>query len=452
MTRSSPIVMLAGVLVLLGRPLPTSDAADRPNIVFILADDLGHGDIGCHGCPDVKTPTIDGLAREGARFTRYYSNGPECTPTRTALMTGRYPQRVGGLECAIGVGNVGRYDDAIRLANAHDLGLPADHSVLPAALRDAGYATACVGKWHLGYEPKFNPLRLGFDRFFGVLGGNADYFTHEEEAGLPVLYEGERRVKRDGYLTHLLTDEAIRFVGERRTKPFFLYLAYTTPHSPYQGPKDATGKRVDAKDWGRGTRAKYVEMIEDMDTQIARLLKALKEVRADGNTVVIFASDNGGTKLGRNAPFAGHKGGLFEGGIRVPLVVRWPGTIKAGTEPSQVGMTVDLTVSLLRIAGAKPPRRALDGIDLLRHVEEGKADQSRTLYWRAHRGQETWRAVRDKESKYIRHTAGEKQEEWLFDLSRDPGEKESLLEHRPEDVKRLKGLLARWETEVRPTR
>lgn len=431
----------------------TCSAAERPNIVLILADDLGHGDIGCYGAPDIRTPNVDRLAKEGIRLTQFYSNAPECTPTRTALMTGRYQQRVGGMECALGIGNVGRYDDAIRLAAKGEMGLPPKLSVLPRGLKDAGYGTAIFGKWHLGYEAKFLPRQHGFDRYFGILGGNADYFLHREASPLPILYEDDQPTQRDGYVTHLFVDEAVRFLRQQGTdRPFFLYLPFTTPHSPYQGPRDGNLKLTEAN-FNKGTRAKYVEMVQDMDEQIGRVLKALDERKLTERTLVIFTSDNGGTKLGRNAPFSGHKSTLFEGGIRVPCVMRWPGRIRAGGESSQVGITMDLTASFLRSADARPPPDLPgDGIDLIRQLDGNRTETARTLFWRFARGELRWRAVRDGDLKYIRRSEAGQSEEWLFDLGTDIAEKNNLLASRPDEAERLRKLHLRWEAEVTASR
>ncbi len=422
-------------------------SASKPDIVFFLADDLGYGDIGCYGCPDAKTPNIDRIAKEGVKFTQFYANGQECTPTRTALLTGRYQQRAGGLECAIGTGNVGRYDDAIRLAEANDLGLPVKMAVLPGGLKEAGYRAGIFGKWHLGYEKKFNPLNYGWDAFFGVLGGNCHYFTHEELSPLPVVYEGRKPVKREGYMTHLIADSALAFLKESDEKPMFLYVPFTAPHFPFHGPDEAALKFT-AENWTKGTRASYVKMIEDMDVQIGRILKALPRPE---DTLVLFASDHGAMKPGYNTPLNGYKGGLFEGGVRAPLVARWPGKIKAGTVSDQPAMMMDLTASFLRIAGSSR-KRPLDGIDILHHVEAGAGDFLRTLFWRGRRGDRTWKAVRDGTMKYLWKTEGGKEEEWFFDLAKDPGEKNNLLERRADDAAKLKKKLAAWEAEVQALR
>ncbi|HUG93710.1 MAG TPA: sulfatase-like hydrolase/transferase [Planctomycetaceae bacterium] len=445
---------------LLGGTLAAAAPRDRdgaqPNIVFLFVDDMAYGDLSCTGAPDAKTPRLDRLADEGARFTSFYSAAPECTPSRTAFLTGRYPQRPGGLECAIGVGNVGRYDDAIALARRHDLGLPAEDAVLAPALREAGYATALVGKWHLGYEPQFHPLEQGFDRFFGFLGGNIDYFTHREQSDLHVLYDDRRPVEREGYITHLIADESIRFIRENRARPYFLFVAFNVPHFPYQGPADA-GLPLADEQWTTGTRAKYVEMLEDMDRQIGRILDALDESGAGDRTLVAFASDNGGTAIGRGLPFSGHKGTLFEGGLRSPLIVRFPGRIAPGTLSGQPAITMDLTASFLRVAGATPlAGRPPEGIDLLRHVEEGGPDRPRRFFWRYRRGERTWRAVRDGTLKYI-HRAdgpaeGREESEWLFDLTNDTAEEHNLLSERAAAAERLRAALRIWEQDVRSPR
>ncbi len=425
----------------------------RPNIVFILADDMGYGDVGCYGCPDIKTPHIDRIAARGVRFTNFYANAPECTPTRTAIMTGRYQHRVGGLECALGVGNVGRYDDAIRLRETHDLGLPVQETSIARMLKDAGYATGICGKWHLGYEEKFNPLKHGFDYFIGPIGGNCDYFHHTELGGYYALYQNEKPVHRDQYMTDLITEESVKFIERQKENPFFLYVTYTAPHSPYQGPDDKPEKPVSDENFNKGTRETYVEMVERMDEGIGRIVETLEEKGFLDNTLLIFMSDNGANNKGRNAPFSGHKGGLFEGGIRVPCAVQWPGVIPEGIISDQMGIGMDLSASIIRAAGAQiPAGREFDGVDILKWVENQKPETERTLFWRARRGDRTWRAVRDGKMKYISRQDGDEFQEYLFDLQDDPAEKQNLISNRPKETARLKKLLAEWEREVKPVR
>ena len=431
-----------------------ADAPQRPNIVFILADDMGYGDLGCYGCPDIKTPNIDGLARQGLRLTSYYANGPECTPTRTALMTGRYQQRVGGLECAIGLGGVGRYDDAIRLAGQHQLGLPPVQNMLLRGLAASGYATAICGKWHLGYEPQYLPLKHGFSYAFGPLGGAVDYFHHIEPGGGPVLFQNDQPVRREGYMTDLIAEEACNFLRRTQDKSFFLYVPFNAPHSPFQGPNDRRPEPVSGDEMGRGSRAKYVEMVERLDDRIGTILKTLDETGAAANTLVIFASDNGGPQHSRNDPFSGRKGTTYEGGIRVPCILRWPGKLTAGSESSQVAMTVDLTASILSASGdgTRNVPATLDGMDIIGHLQSGKPDIARTLFWRQRRGTITWRGVRDGDLKLVSKQDGSQRQDWLFDLASDKAEKNDLTQSRAKDMQRLRGLLAGWEEDVKPTR
>jgi N-acetylgalactosamine-6-sulfatase len=422
-------------------------------VVLILADDLGYGDLGCYGCPDIKTPHIDRLAKQGLRFISFYSNGPECTPTRTALLTGRYQQRVGGLECAIGIGNVGRYDDAIRLRAANDLGLPVSEATLAPLLEKAGYSTAIVGKWHLGYEAKFLSDKHGFDYSFGPLGGAVDYFHHTEPGGEPMLYENGKPVRRDGYLTDLVTAGAERVIREKHAKSYFLYVPYTAPHSPFQGPDDRPARPLTAAESEAGSREKYRAMVERLDAGVGKLLAAIEETGQAERTLVIFTSDNGGPRYARNAPFSGNKGTTFEGGIRVPCVVRWPREPYLRGECDDPTMTFDLTASILNAAGVEVPEgRRLDGIGVLQRLAKGTEAAPRTLFWRQRRGERTWRAVRDGSLKFVSRQDGDKVVDFLFDLTADPGEKENLLARRPDDVKRLKDLLSAWEREVKPSR
>jgi len=434
--------------------------SSKPNIVLFLADDLGYGDVGCYGRRDIKTPTIDGLAGEGTLFRSFYSNGSECSPTRAALLTGRYQHRVGGLECAIGVGNVGRYDDAIRLQKAGELGLPVQETSIARLLKDAGYRTALCGKWHLGYEPKFSPTSHGFDHAFYAIGGAIDYFHHSEPPPSTIhgLYLDDRPIKRDGYFTDLVTDEATAFIDRQSdARPFFLYVPYTAPHAPFQGPADRRADPLppDSELWKQGAAPKdtYRAMIERMDEGMAVILKRLAQKGMAGNTLVLFMSDNGGTGSARNAPFSGHKGGVFEGGIRVPCIARWPGILKPGSLSDAACMTMDFSASILRAAGASPRQgHPFDGVDILRHEQEQKPVEKRALFWRARRADTTHRAVREGSLKYIRIERASGGEEHLFDLLQDPGEQRDLLPERTADVSRLKKLLNEWEERVKPVR
>lgn len=442
--------LLAVALFSACRFAPPCAAADRPNIVFILADDLGYGDIGVYGVPDARTPNLDRLASQGVRFTQFYGGGPECTPSRTALLTGRYPERIGGMECAIGIGNVGRYDHAINLARRHELGLPAENAVLAPGLKHAGYVTGVFGKWHLGYDAHFNPLRQGFDHFWGFLGGFVDNFTHRELSPLPVLFRNEKPVTAEGYMTELITDETIAFITRERTRPFFAYVAYGAPHFPFQGPDDAAKPPPKTMAEAQaGTRKTYVAMIESLDHGVGRILATLDQAGIAQDTIVVFTSDHGAMPPGRNAPFSRGKTTLFEGGLRVPAIVRWPEKIKPGALSRQPAWMMDFTASLLRAAGAKPPAGgALDGVDILRWVEQGEPDRKRTFYWRFRREAVTWLGILDGDEKYIRLKDGAQVTEWLFDVAADPEESYDLAARRPEAVTRLKRALEVWEAEV----
>jgi N-acetylgalactosamine-6-sulfatase len=416
-----------------------------------MADDLGYGDIGCYGCPDIRTPNVDRIAAEGVRFTSFYANAPECTPTRAALLTGRYQHRVGGLECALGIGNVGRYDDAIRLRETHDMGLPASEPSIARMLKSAGYTTGLCGKWHLGYEPKFFPSNHGFDHWFGPIGGAVDYFHHCEYTGEYGLYLNDRPVERKGYLTDLITQDSVDFIRRSRRHPFFLYVAYTSPHTPYQGPQDEAAEPVPEDKYNQGTRDTYKAMVERMDEGVGAILDALQKTGVARDTLVIFMSDNGGTRIGRNEPFSGYKGNLFEGGLRVPCVVKWPGVLPRGVVSEQPCMTMDFSRSVVRAAGAEPSC-SFDGIDILRLAETDAPAQGRTLFWRSRRGQWTRKAARDGDMKYIALANGDSAQEHLFDLGADPQEKNNLLSERPEETGRLRELLREWEDRVRSVR
>ena len=408
----------------------------RPNFLFILADDLGYGDLGCYGASDIKTPNLDRLAQQGVRLTDFYANGPVCTPTRCGLMTGRYQQRIGGLEWAIPPG-------------AKHLGLPPTEKTIAQMLRETGYATAMSGKWHLGYTEDRAPNHHGFEHFFGLLSGNHDYFTHRENNGQADLWLDTKLVVMPGYSTFLIRDHALRFLDAVKDKPFFLYVAFNAPHFPLQGPDDAE-RQVTLKDWAQGTRATYAKMVEAMDASVGEILAALDQNGLATNTLVVFASDNGGDRFSRNQPLSHGKGTLGEGGIRVPCIARWPGKIPAGQVSNQVGIMMDWSATMLHLAGAKPPKnRALDGKDVLPILTGDKRSVKRTLFWRrvGPNGVETHRAVRDGNWKYV-DTPGGKQE--LYNLASDLGEKSNLADEQKTKVARLKRLLDRWEGQVDP--
>jgi N-acetylgalactosamine-6-sulfatase len=419
---------------------PLAAPASAPNIVIILADDLGSGDLSSYGAPDIRTPHIDSLGQHGVRFTNFYANAPECTPTRTALMTGRYQHRVGGLECAIGVGDVGRYDEAEWLAKKGELGLPATERSMGQLFHAGGYDTACIGKWHLGYRDQFSANRHGFEEYFGILGGNADYFKYTEEGGAYVLRHNGRRAEASGYLTDVFGRKAVEWLRQPRRRPFLLYLAFNAPHTPIQAPDDPTVRQ--------GHRPTFAKMVERMDHQVGAVLAQLQAMGAERDTIVLFSSDNGGDPNGRNEPYRGRKGTLWEGGIRAPLLVRWPRVLPQGRTVEQLGMTMDILPTLVAAAAVKAPGVTFDGIDLLPSMKGSKPAFARTVFWRYKRLQNRRKAARDADWKLVIDNG----EEALHNLARDPREQTNLLSQEPGRAQRLRDALAAWERDVRAAR
>ncbi|MGV7209927.1 sulfatase [Oxalobacteraceae bacterium A2-2] len=420
-----------------------ADAANargaQPNILFILADDLGHADLGVYGQTDFKTPNLDRLAAQGIRYTQAYANSAVCSATRFALITGRYQYRLrGGLEEPI--------------AGASDtIGLPPSHPTLPSLLKQQGYGTALIGKWHLGYLPTFGPLKSGYDSFFGNYGGAIDYFTHKPGVGPQVkedLYEGEVPVHQIGYYTDLLGARAVDFVRKQQAgKPFFLSLHYTAPHWPWEGPGDeAVSRDIDnIFHYDGGDLKTYGKMVESLDASIGRVLAALKAQGLEDNTIVIFTSDNGGERFSRTWPLTGQKTELLEGGIRVPAIVRWPAAIKPGQVSDQVAISMDWLPTLLAAAGGAPdPAYPTDGINLLPQLlgKEGKVE--RTLLWRYKANAQ--RAIRSGDWKYLKIGGNE----FLFDVAKDQRERANLAKRHPEVFARLKEQWGQWNQQMLP--
>jgi len=414
-------------------------------------DDLGYGDLGSYGGSDARTPHIDRLAREGVRLTDAYSNGPVCTPTRAAFISGRYQQRV-GLDWVLTVAPADR-----------DRGLPATGASLPALLKTNGYATGIMGKWHLGVRPEFGPNAHGFDEFFGFLLGAHDYYS--STAGGP-LYENLTPVEPTGYLTDEITRRTVGFITRHAKDPFFVEVAYNAVHWPFQPPDrpppppsprpSATPATDDPRalvqmpdDSVPATRADYVKMLERADQGVGEILATLDRLGLARNTLVIFTNDNGGEWLSRNAPLYHRKGTLWEGGIRVPLILRWPGALPAGKTSKQVAITMDLTASILAATGTRAPEGYRpDGIDILPILRGDAPLLDRQLFWRIagpNRRQLAARVGRWKLLADANHL-------FLFDLGNDPGERIDLAARHPELVVRLKHLLGDWEADVGPTR
>jgi arylsulfatase A-like enzyme len=409
--------------------------ATQPNVVLIVTDDLGYGDLGSYGAPDVKTPNLDRLAREGVRLTDFYANGATCTPTRAALISGRYQQRF-ELERPLGTGV--------------DTGLPADGRSLPQLLKNNGYATGLVGKWHLGERPQFGPNAHGFDYFFGFKSGFIDYYQHTGGDGMHDLFENEVPAHVDGYMTDLITQRSVRFIEQHARQRFFLEVAYNAPHWPYQLPDQRSTARDDAVhlqpyDPDSGTRQDYVAMLERADQGIGAILALLDKTGLTENTLVIFTNDNGGEWLSRNAPLFHRKWTLWEGGIRVPAILRWPGRLPAGQVSRQVGITVDLTASILAATNTPVPAAARpDGINLLPILAGRSPAVERTLFWRTYYANRRQRAVRSGDWKLL--IDGESA--MVFDLRNDLGERNDLARERQDVARRLRPLIAAWEKDV----
>jgi arylsulfatase A-like enzyme len=363
-TRREFVSHALAAIVLTALPKKSFAQSRRPNVLFILADDLGYGDLSCYGRPDYATPNLDRLAQQGIRFTNAYSASPVCTPTRCAFITGRYPARTPvGLEEPLAWKRT--LGDRISVA-----GLPPDHPTIASLLKKNGYATALVGKWHLGYLPNFGPIQSGFDEFFGIMSGAVDYFTYKDAFGELDLFEDKVPAQRIGYLTELLTERAIQVISRRHTRPFYLSLHYTAPHWPWEGPSDQTVSATLKEGYGGftagGSLKTYAEMMKKLDDSIGQVLRTLSRANLDRETLVIFTSDNGGERYSYNWPFSGEKGELREGGIRVPAIVRWPGVIPAGRTTEQVTISMDWTATILAATQTKSdPQYPLDGYDLL---------------------------------------------------------------------------------------
>ena len=412
----------------------------RPNIVFIVADDLGFADLGCYGGREAEfgpvSPVLDGLAAAGLKFTQGYANSPVCSPTRFALMTGRYQYRLrGAAEEPINSKSRG----------SATLGLPPEHPTLPSLLRDAGYRTALIGKWHLGYPPHFSPIKSGYQRFFGPMSGGVDYFSHCDSRGTHDLWQGEQEHREDGYLTDMITDRAVQWLGEVAgpaggDQPFFLSLHYTAPHWPWETRDDAA-LAEEVKDnlfhLHGGNIHRYRKMIHQMDEGIGRVMAALRQAGVDRDTLVVFTSDNGGERFSDNWPLVGGKMDLTEGGIRVPWIAHWPAAIAPGGVSDQQCLTMDWSATILAAAGvAADADHPLDGVSLLPVLHDPAATFERMMAWRMnHRGQ---RALRLGDWKYLQVDG----HEYLFKLPDDERERANHAKREPE---RLAAMRQAWE-------
>lgn len=413
-------------------------AAKRPDIVFIVADDLGYADLGCYGGRAAAfgpvSPVLDAMAARGLRFTQGYANSPVCSPTRFALMTARWQYRLrGAAEEPINSKSRG----------SATLGLPPEHPTLPSLLREAGYRTALIGKWHLGYPPHFGPLRSGYESFFGPMSGGVDYFTHADSSGTHDLWLGEERKVQEGYLTDLITERAVDWIARtaQGEAPLFLSLHYTAPHWPWE-TRDDRALKVEGSLFhlAGGNVETYRRMIHHMDEGIGRVLQALQQAGRLENTLVVFTSDNGGERFSDNWPLVGGKMDLTEGGIRVPYVAQWPRVIAPGAVSAQHCLTMDWSATMLAAAGVTAHRDfPLDGVSLLPVLRDPAATFARPMGWRMkHREQRAWR---DGRWKYLRVDG----HEYLFDIEADERERANRGPYEGDRLTRMRQAWEDWQ-------
>jgi arylsulfatase A-like enzyme len=440
------LILAAAALAACASPsLADEPTPDRPNVVIFFTDDQGYGDLGCYGSEDLQTPNIDRLAAEGARFTSWYSAAPVCSASRAALLTGLSPQ-------AAGVpGNVSSHPG--------EPGMPADRVTIAERLKPLGYATAVVGKWHLGSSPGATPNGQGFDRFFGFHAGCVDNYSHTFYWDAPHVHDlrrDDREVHEDGtYLNDIVTREAVRFVDEHRDGPFFLYVAYNLPHYPLQAPRRLVRKFDHLTNPSRG---RYAATLAAVDESVGDVLAALDADAIADRTMVVFLSDHGATAelrgdgpIGDNGPFRGRKFSLFEGGLRVPCIVRRPGVVPAGSTRDQVARTSDLAPTILAAAGGSAEPGAFEGADLSAVLAEDAVSPHTALAWSS-AGQD---AVREGRWKLVRNGRDDRNRPvtgpdalFLADLEADPGESRNLAAEHPEIVERLSRIHAEWARKV----
>ncbi|MDF3834206.1 sulfatase-like hydrolase/transferase [Cupriavidus basilensis] len=417
----------------------------RPNIIYIVADDLGYADMGCYGGRDAAfgpvSPVLDRLAANGLKFTQGYANSPVCSPTRFAMITGRYQYRLRG---------AAEEPISSKSKDSTTLGLPVYHPTLPSLLRANGYRTALIGKWHLGYPPVFGPLKSGYEEFFGPMSGGVDYFTHCSNNGTHDLYVGEEEKSEEGYLTDLLSQRAVDYVNRmaRQDAPFFLSLHYTAPHWPWETRDDAdVAQDLDGKLFHvhGGNIHTYRRMIHHMDEGIGWMVQALRNSGQLDNTLIVFTSDNGGERFSDNWPLVGGKMDLTEGGIRVPWIAHWPAVIAPGQESRQHCMSMDWSATMLDAASvAADPAYPLDGISLLPVLHDARNTFLRPLYWRMnHRGQ---RAMRLGDWKYLRVDGVD----YLFNIEADERERANQARRDPSRLNTLRTAWESWNDELPP--
>jgi len=418
--------MLVLACLLLTSLATAAENDSQPNVVLIISDYMGYRDTEPYGASDLRTPALQRLAAEGMLMTDFYAAAPVCGPARAALYTGRYPAVIG-------------FEQNIRTrADGLDSSIPS----LPRWLKQAGYKTALFGKWHLGYGDNFSPNAHGFDEFIGHHEWTVGYYNHKTEQGEDGLWENDRVINRDGYLTDLLTDEAVSFIERNQDRPFFLTLSYNAALPPYQPPGLPESEWDDGWDVNTATRDEYVRMVERMDEGIDKVLDKLDAHDLADNTLVIYLYDHGGRHLVNSAPLFHGFANLWEGGIRIPVIMRFPGEIPVDQASAMPGIAMDLTATILHAAGLADEAASLDGVNLLPYLRGDKAPEIRQLFWQADfYGFGRQRAIREGNWKFIEHDSTQ----FLFDLEADISERHNLYYDQPEVVKRLRGSLSTWQ-------
>ncbi len=421
------------VLIVVGLPLQLL-AQQQPNIIYIMTDDMGYGDLSGYGAKAYATPNLDKLASQGMKFINAYAAGPLCTPTRVGFMTGRYPART----------PVGLMEPLTDSKHYINYGLGGETPSLGTLVKNASYQTALIGKWHLGVQPQHSPAKNGFDYFFGFRSGACDYVSHKGNLGGHDLWENDSPVYAEGYLTELISEKAVSYISTMRGKPFLLVINFNAPHWPWQRPNDPA--YPDSVDFRAGGSAEtYAAMMKSLDDGVGKIMAAVDQ-HASSNTVVIFTNDNGGERFSDNGGLSQAKGTLWEGGIRVPAFVRWPGKITPGSVTNQVAVTMDWTATILALAGANAVKTfPLDGIDLMPVLTKKTANIERTLYWRTFQRTKQ-KAIRMGDWKYLKDETGE----YLFNLGVDQQEKNDLKEANASVFESLKQKYAAWEKTVLP--
>ena len=405
--------------------------AQTPNIIIILADDMGYGDLACYGNVAFDTPHLEKMASNGLLFTDFHSNSSVCSPTRAALLSGQYQQRVG-------------IEGVVQANKFRHTGLNQDTYTIAQYLKSLNYSTAIIGKWHLGYDTAYSPLNFGFDYFKGFVSGNVDYHSHIDGEGIYDWWEQKSTIVEPGYSTDLITENSVKFILKNKEQPFFLYVAHEAPHFPFQGRDDPPDRTIGGSFPMHGSttdvESTYRKMIQALDDGVGAIMSTLEEIELIENTIVFFLSDNGALeKVGSNAPFSGYKSGLWEGGHRVPAMVYWKERITPGISDEAL-MTMDLFPTLVSITGGDLPKGVqLDGVDFSSVLFDGKKLEDRNLFWRfkgdraVRRG--PWKLLVEGDSTY------------LFNLVDDPNEQLNLV-HKSVMADSLSQLLLIWESEM----